>query len=206
MKRVPTRRLAMGAVLFAAVCLLGAGSVPVLTRWLLAAGSAPDAPADLIVVLDGGARERVSTALDLYLAGFAPAILLTDRDGFPDAHFRHLEAGGVPDRALLGPPSPSSSTWGDALTVRQIIEKHNIRSILVVTSPYHCRRAALILGRVLEGRGVCVHVTPSRSLYFDPQRWWTNRNGRATVPWEFPKLLWAWLVVPRGGAGKHPSS
>lgn len=153
----------------------------------------PPQPSDLIVVLDGGAEERVSTAIDLYRAGFAPAIMITSGDGFPDAQVRRMVSSGVPSRALLAPPRPSRSTWEDAVTIRQMVLRNRVGSILVVTSSFHCRRARLILERVLSDIPVRVTLTQSKSLY--PWPWWR------TVPPETIKLAWAWLSVPKTPPG-----
>jgi len=172
--------------------------------WLLTSGFAwlstgkPPRPADLMVVLAGGSGERFATALQLWQGGLSRRILVTDGLGYPDLAFNRLREGGVPARALLAPLRPSSSTYGDALAIRQMIIRADYHSILVVTSPYHCRRTELILGRVLAGMPVRVTVTASVTLYMDPERWWSSRQGWITVGPEFPKLLWDWLTVPVG--------
>lgn len=188
-------RRARGAALAACVGALAVAFVRgPATEWLLA--EAPPERADLLVILSGGARERVRTGLSLYRAGLAPAILITDPEGYPAAELAYFEREGVPPQALLAPLRPAASTYEDALSIRQVIGRKSVKSILVVTSPPHCRRAGLILNRVLRNSGVRVTVTPSESLYFDPHRWWTDRQGWANVAVEFPKLLWAWLTVP----------
>ncbi len=151
-----------------------------------------------MVVLAGGSGERFATALDLWRARFSRRILVTDGGGYPDEAFGRLRKGGVPERALVAPHRPSDSTYGDALAIRQAIREGNYSSILVVTSPYHCRRTELILRRVLAGIPVRVTVTASVSLYMNPERWWSSRQGWITVGPEFPKLIWAWLTVPVG--------
>lgn len=166
----------------AATDLLGEGDPPVAS--------------DLLVILGGGSQERLATGLELYRAGLAPAILVTDGAGYPDEEMRQLEAEGVPERCLVPPLRPATSTYEDALSIRQVILRKDLKSILVVTSPYHCRRTRMILQRVLGGLGVKVTVTPSVSLYMDMAHWWRSHQGWITVAVEFPKLLWAWATVP----------
>lgn len=176
------------------VLIVAGAALAPATDWLVA--GEPPVPADLLVVLSGGSWERFSTAIDLYRAGMAPAILITDPFGFADAEMRRLEAQGVPASALIAPLRPAGSTYEDSLAVRQLILKKGLKSILVVTSPYHCRRVRLIFRRVVEPLGVRVTVTPSTTLYMDMAHWWRGRQGWITVPGEFPKLLWAWATVP----------
>ncbi len=157
----------------------------------------PPRESDLMVVLAGGARERLQTARDLYAAGAAPAIMVTSPEGFPDAPMKWLASNGVPPPVLVAPLRPSSSTLDDALSIGQIIRRKGITSVLVVTSPYHCRRTRLILNRILSGLSSRVTVTASTTLYMDPDRWWESRAGWATIPAEYLKLIWAWMTVPR---------
>ncbi|HEY3175484.1 MAG TPA: YdcF family protein [Candidatus Polarisedimenticolia bacterium] len=164
------------------------------TAWLCA--GEPPVASDLLVVLAGGSGERLATALEVYRAGLAPAILITDGFGFADKDMRYLNERGVPARSLMAPLRPATSTYEDALTIRQVVLRENLKSILVVTSPYHCRRARLILKRVVGSLGVRITVTPSVTLYMDLGHWWRSRQGWITVPGEFPKLLWAWVTVP----------
>ena len=164
------------------------------TKWLIA----PDPPvsSDLMVVLAGGSGERTETALSLYRAGYAPAILLTSFHGYPAHEMAFLLKEGVPASALVAPLRPARSTREDAVAIEEIIRRREVRSLLVVTSPYHCRRARLILARALSGHGVRLAVTPSSSLYMNAGRWWGSRQGWITVPGEFPKLLLASMTAP----------
>jgi len=163
------------------------------TRWLYS-GQAP-VPAEMLVVLGGGSAERARTALELYRAGFAPRIMVTDGSGHPDSAFHFMEQTGIPRRALLSPLRPATSTAEDARAIRQVVVRHGIRSVLVVTSPYHCRRVELALRRILADLEVEWTVTPSASLYMDANSWWLSRQGWITVGKEFPKLAWYWLTV-----------
>ena len=156
----------------------------------------PPAPSDLLVVLGGGSKERLTTVIELYRAGLAPAILITDGAGFPDEEMSYLEKQGVPARSLIPPLRPATSTYEDALSIKQVVVRKKFKSVLVVTSPYHCRRARMILERVVGSAGVRVAVTPSISLYMDKEHWWRSHQGWITVSGEFPKLLWAWATVP----------
>lgn len=163
------------------------------TRWLYT--GEPPQQAELLVVLGGGSAERARTALELYRAGYAPRIMVTDGSGHPDIAFEALEQAGVPRRALVSPLRPATSTVEDVLAIRQIVARHGIHSVLVVTSPYHCRRVALSLRRLMGGLDVEWTVTPSTSLYMDANSWWLSRQGWTTVAKEFPKLAWYWLTV-----------
>jgi len=185
----------------AAVCLvLLAWCLPGLaTRWLLT--GEPPVKSDLLLVLAGGSHERTQTALALYKAGMAPAILYTGAS-FPEGDFIFLAREGVPLEALHAPRRVSDSTFEDALSLRQFVLDEGVKSVLIVTSPYHCRRVQLVFSRVMSGLGTRLTVTPSESLYMDPEKWWKSRQGWITAGLEFPKIGWSWLTVtPIGNVG-----
>jgi uncharacterized SAM-binding protein YcdF (DUF218 family) len=198
--RKPNTRL-----FFALACLFVVMAMsPTISRWVLIRATAwllvgqPPEKSDLLVVLAGATRERVQTGADLYLQGMAPLLTITG-DGYSSSDILLLEQYGVPREALVIPPNSSRSTYEDALSLRQLILEKKVVSVLVVTSPYHCRRARLILNRVLSGLGVRVTVTPSVSLFMDPDHWWSSPQGWVTEGAEFPKIAWAWMTVPTLG-------
>jgi uncharacterized SAM-binding protein YcdF (DUF218 family) len=188
------------------VLVVGAGCLITATRlatvWLLTQTDQP-VRADLLVVLSGGSAERIETALDLFQQGLAPRILITDPEGFPDPAFRWLERQGVPHRALMAPTGPAASTLEDALCIREAALRDGFKSVLVVTSPYHCRRARAILTHVLEPLGVRVTVVRSASYYMDAPRWWRSAQGWRLVPAEIGKLIW-WSLLGRHWASGDP--
>ncbi|MEJ2664160.1 MAG: YdcF family protein [Spirochaetia bacterium] len=92
-------------------------------------------PADLIVFLGGAFNERVDYAFSLAGTGYG-RLLYTPNPG-------DFFAG-----------NGASSTFEEALNTRDFVRKHSIRSILLVTSPYHSLRAAWIFRKVMPGIAV----------------------------------------------------
>lgn len=161
--------ITIGVVLATAVLLM-VGGRSVLTA------SVPLKNADAIVLLAGSYEERSPTVISLYRAGFAARIFLTDdgvRRGWSKKHQRNLyttERGvedlvqqGIPRKAIVSLPFLKSGTVYDALAMRDYAIKHNIRSILLVTSDYHTRRSLWIFQRVLQQLPVTVGVEPAPS-------------------------------------------
>lgn len=120
--------------------------------------SQPLRPADVIVVLghpanaDGSPspamQEQVALAATLYCAGLAPALLFTGGA----VHNEHVEAQvmaglavqeGVP-AAAIATETQSRDTVENARYCRQIMQARGWRSAIVVTTPYHARRASRI--------------------------------------------------------------
>jgi uncharacterized SAM-binding protein YcdF (DUF218 family) len=150
--------------------------------------SLPIARCNLMVVLGGGVRERVDTAVDLLLAGACERLLLTGTDLSADARELLAESAGSGVRYEIE-VAGSRSTLEDAVVSLRAARSAGIRSVLVVTSPYHTRRAAWIFSRVFAGTGVEFGIHPSECFYFDYGRWWKSRDGRGAVLGEYAKLL-----------------
>lgn len=165
------------------------GALPLLSgaaRWLVVPRGI--AQCDLMVVPGGGARERIATAVGLLADGACGHVLFTG-DRHPEtlsgweAEFERLNGD-----AVISAPFATHSTWGDARAALAAAREHGFGSLLVVTSPYHTRRAGWIFARVLEGTGVRFGVHPSDSFYMNERTWWRTRYGRRSVWGEYLKL------------------
>jgi len=143
---------------------------------------------DLMVVLGGGARERVSTALDLMSDGACGVVMFTGNP--PDAILSDLPPGLAAAKGLrrFAAPSASRTTLEDAVTAVRGAREGGFDSLLVVTSPFHTRRADWIFSRVLSGTGIRFGIYPSESFYMDYTRWWKSWDGLDVVSGEYLKL------------------
>ncbi|HWP64764.1 MAG TPA: ElyC/SanA/YdcF family protein [Candidatus Limnocylindria bacterium] len=192
--------------------LLVAGAVACLAlraaaAFLVVADPLP-AHADAIVVLAGSPAGRLLEAADLHHAGSAPRIVLTRerrppavvalaRRGVvtadPDALARaQLEALDVPAAAVTTLPGRAYSTASEARLVARWACRTRVRSLVVVTSPSHTRRARAILRRLLPA-DVALAVRPARAEFFPMRRWWRSRPASKLVLSEYQKLANFWL-------------
>lgn len=167
---------------------------------------ADDAPerADAIVVL-ADEPTRALAGADLYHARHAPRVLLSrpyraqrrvlaEREGVPYPWFEEaarklLVRKGVPESAIETFGRDMRSTAAEALALRERYAT-GTPTLLVVTSPYHVRRARLILARALPNARVL--VVASRYEHF-PDRWWTDREAAPQVVLECAKLVYFML-------------
>jgi uncharacterized SAM-binding protein YcdF (DUF218 family) len=168
--------------------------------WLLA-----DAPAEFLVrhdrfetvdaalVMAGDpGYERTTTAAALVLHGRARLLILTGGEPGPGDSAESLR-----DQALkLGVPeiqirteSLSHDTWSSMQAVQPILSAEGVRTLALVTSPYHQRRAFLAAGRVF-GSGVTVFNHPAEPSHWSPHGWWRSRRGRRIVLSEYAKLVY----------------
>jgi len=139
--------------------ILGLGLVVVVLGglWGIAAGvlvqAATDTahPADALVVFAGGRGERLSKALVLVQQHVAPVLVISNgRDGRWQAA-NQLCASRRRFEVLCPQPAPDT-TRGEARMVRDLAARRGWRSVVVVTSTYHARRAQLLLGRCFDGQ------------------------------------------------------
>lgn len=177
----------------------------VAARALVVADELPRA--DRIVVLAGSStyRERTRLAAALFREGRAPVVTLTDdglRGGWSDELQRNpyfveraaaeLKLGGVPDEGIETLGRQVSSTHEEALALREHAEARGLRSLLVVTSAYHSRRALWTFHKVFEGSGVRVGLVsvPPGDETPKPASWWLHARGWRVVAGEYVKLIY----------------
>ncbi len=192
-------------------------AVALLCAWWLIAWGAARAlmvetdllHADALVVLGGSATyvERTRRAAELFRQGRAPVIILTNdnqRGGWSSAEQRNpffveravdeLQRAGVPAERIEVLPQTVSGTYEEALLLRQHASTRGLRSVLVVTSAYHSRRARLTLCRVFAESGIQVGLATAAPGQQTPRPmlWWLDARGWSMVAGEYVKLIYYW--------------
>ena len=148
------------------------------------------AKADLILVLAGDANgERVDEGVRLYKAGYAPRILMSGGPlawqlTYADWMKKQAVALGVPAGAI-GTQRRSRSTIEDAQYSLPLVKAGQARSIILVTSSYHTRRAGKVFRKLYRPEGIAVLVWPAPDRQFNPKRWWTRHEDLGLVVWEY---------------------
>lgn len=158
-----------------------------LGRWLVV--ERPIEKADLVVAL-GGDRRRQEEAVRLLHQGHAQWIIFLGADVRPN-DYHCLD---VPVKQILDPRIPSYTTLDEAITTRTVVQQQGFKSILIVTSLYHERRALWVFNKVFHGSGVTLRVTSSPEN-FPLQTWWQSYIGRKMVFFEYLGLAYYWLTV-----------
>jgi len=168
---------------------------------------APLEKADAIVVLAGAAsyRERTREAVRLLRDGRAPRIVITNDNTagswsqadqrnllFYERSLEELRKAGVPPDSIDVLMQPVSSTQEEAQLIRDYAQQHRLQSILIVTSPYHSRRALWVFSRSFRNTGIrmgLVAVTPGFQSP-RPATWWLSLRGWKLVPTEYVKMIY----------------
>jgi len=143
-----------------------------------------DLNCDAIVVLAGG-RGRIEEGSRLYRENRAPWLFLIGVD--PSVRksdlFTELKGGRSGDGVYL--EKVSRNTLENALYAKEIIMRHNVRSVNLITSRYHMKRAALIFRHVLPKEVVIYsHPVDTKNL---KEEWWNHSGSFRLLFSEFYK-------------------
>ncbi|MEF2146220.1 MAG: YdcF family protein [Desulfovibrionaceae bacterium] len=160
--------------------------------------------ADYILALAGDSSRDIHAA-ELFRQGFAPALLvshgwerpatevdrLNARLGYPQyENFEHEHRQiyaqlGVPSQALEFFGNGHVSTVEEAEALRAHLKGRPVR-LLLVTSPYHARRAKTIFQDIYPEATVRMVITPHESFR---ESWWTDQHSAQMVVLETAKIL-----------------
>ena len=178
--------LVVGAGLLAGLALLGPGFV-------LDTPQPRPTPSDAIVVTSGDEQmARFREGLRLYEAGYAKYLVFSGAaldNGVSNAEVMHDLAvdSGVPARAILE-DALGEDTWGNAVHTRQLLSQRGLRSAILVTSPYHARRAKLTFDTAYSGSGISLLVHASPDSDWRKLSWWQQADTRRLTFVELQKL------------------
>ena len=185
-----------------------------IVAWPVVAGVAarsliitvPLESADAIVVMSGSSAylERTQKAAQLYHEGHAPMVLLTDdhrQGGWDNTRQRNpffferamdeLIKAGVPQEKIGVVPGFAESTRDESVIVGSYAQSKGFRSVLIITSAYHSRRALRCMRQVFANTGTNVGIETAGAApsFF----WWTGLEGWRTVGTECVKSIYYWF-------------
>lgn len=134
--------------------------------------------ADCIVVFAGGVgesgkpgqgyEERVQRAADLYRQGFSKHIIFSSGYTylFKEPYIMKALAVslGVPEGAIIL-EDKAKNTYENVLFSKELLLKNNWKRVLLVSSPYHMRRASLVFDKVAKEIKV-IYVPVDQSLFY----------------------------------------
>jgi uncharacterized SAM-binding protein YcdF (DUF218 family) len=198
-----------------AVCSFIALAAWIPFSYMLARYLAVEKPlqsADAIFVLSGSEDyvERTHEAAKLFKAKVAPKIFLSD-DGlqggwhqkerrtpfFVELTRWELIAMGVPVEAIEIMPTIVAGTNDEANLLVKVCAKRNLRSLLLITSPYHTRRTLWTFERVVSRSNLPLEI--GIKFHFNEEeipysfKWWLSIKGWKTVGAEYAKTFYYWL-------------
>ncbi len=156
---------------------------------------------DALVLLLGGPNHRPSRVAELYKQGLAPVVLLgrsLDRPGHGLSEtlitLELLERRGVPRSAVVVLPEVVTSTRDEARAVARYAREHGMRSVTLVTTSFHTRRARWIFRRTIADSEFAIHVAAAREPIYDEEDWYTTDEGLIAYLNETIKTLFYYLA------------
>jgi len=148
------------------------------------------APVDLCFVLGCPSISSVVPAVDLYLTGLTPKILISGYGPLPDQkpeceiYREYAIEHGVPASAILVEPK-ATNTLENFVFSKLLIEREfgwsNLRTIAIAAKPFHMRRA-LMTARMNWPAHLNYVMRPSNAEDDPPAAtWWQTEAGRRFV-------------------------
>ena len=138
-------------------------------HWLVV--SVPMEKADALIVLGGEPQARPLEAARLYKKRVAPMVFVT---GVGDAarNRQVLIGAGVPAARIITEAS-ATTTYSNATLLKPLLETEHVHSALIVTSPFHTRRALATFRKVMPS--IQFGITDASI------GWWGRPEGRGDV-------------------------
>lgn len=158
--------------------------------------------ADAIIAISGGdTKARTAEAIKLYQNGWGDLLIFSgaaaDKSGPSNAKVMEqqaLDAGVSPDVILTEERSETTGQNADA--AKDIFASHGIKSVIIVTSAYHTRRAGLEFDRRVADVTFRRHTAPNDSGWNG--LWWLSPYGWVTAVSEAVRSL----VISTGGVDR----
>lgn len=194
-------------LIFIIYTLLSAFHASLLTRlgaFLIVKHSPQES--DLIVCLAGGNVDRGLATAQAFQKGLAPYIFMA-REELPDGYdllrergldypenvdlmMMLLEQQGISRSVFLTSDRTVESTMDEAEYIKDLVIEKGYKSLILITSPTHSRRAWLTFEKVFEESDVRVLSLPSSYSKFNPRDWWKQRKYVREVIIEYQKLIY----------------
>lgn len=141
--------------------------------------------ADAIVVFAGGVgesgkagqgyEERIYHAAELYRQGYADKLIFSSGYSYFLEEALVMKAVAVslkvPEASIIL-EDKAKSTYENIKFTKEILDNKKIDSILLVSSPYHMRRALLVFNKVARDIKVTCVPVPNSVFYVQPQKGW----------------------------------
>ena len=191
-------------------------------RWLIVEDDLE--PADAVVALSGAAGERLMGSIRLCKQGLGDRLILvgpetpllkvyTGEDSLSQGEAKRriaIARGLAPERVILA--LGATSTYEEAVTIRDLLERERWTTVTIVTDPFHTRRARATFRKVLEDSGVvvqCYHL-PLEESRSNPETWWRRERdlmGVATETLKSAFYVYRYGIWPsRGSSGRTGAS
>ena len=167
--------------------------------------------ADCLVPLFGDIALRYRKASELYRDGYSKKIIVSvipEEEKVSEEYnfrFRVARAKDISGKEFaarafkcLGPAAEdvyvadieATSTYDEAIWARRVMEERGYKSLMLVTSTYHMRRALMIFRAVFRDSGIRIYNSTAPNELFDPYHWWRRERDVKTVSQEYFSIVY----------------
>ena len=150
---------------------------------------------DAILVLsdDNFYADRATRASQVYRQSLGAIVVASGRRlrpyaGIAELIEHDLIERGVPKDKILRVAHDADNTREEAQTLAQVANQKKWRSVIVVTSNFHTRRARYIFSHVFP-KDIKIRITGAPDGDFDPERWWEKRISVKELMQEMAAML-----------------
>jgi DUF218 domain len=155
-------------------------------------------PSDVILILAGETHRRPERALQLLAQGYGRRMVLDVPTNSTIYEFTQIQLAqkyvqDLPQGALVSIcPINGLSTRDEAKDAENCLAREAGKSVLIVTSDFHTRRALSVFRRELPAYQYSVAAARDQEQF--GVRWWTHREWAKTLVDEWLRLIW-WKIV-----------
>jgi len=155
-------------------------------------------PSDVILVLAGETDRRPERALQLLAQGYGRRVVLDVPTNLKLYEFTQIQLAqkyveDLPQRASISVcPIDGLSTKDESKDAQKCLAREGGKSVLIVTSDYHTRRALSVFRREVPGQQYSVAAARDGEQF--GATWWTHRQWAKTLVDEWLRLIW-WKLV-----------
>jgi uncharacterized SAM-binding protein YcdF (DUF218 family) len=149
--------------------------------WLVVEDSLEKSDAIILLSDDNFYADRATRAAELYRQNFAPSVVasgvrLRPYAGISELMTHDLVERGVPKERIVPFPQDADNTREEAESLKTLVAQKGWKSVIVVTSNYHTRRARYIFRRVFPS-DIKIAMASARDADFDPSNWYEHRRS-----------------------------
>jgi uncharacterized SAM-binding protein YcdF (DUF218 family) len=167
--------------------------------------------ADCIVPLEGDLYYRLTKAVELFHNGYSKNIVIsllpeaeTDTRDYCAAKMRiygikdiprkdfalkALKYFGKDEKGVFFTDSEVTSTYEEALATKAFMLKNELKSMILVTSQYHSRRALMLFSTVLKSSGIKIYYCTAGRENLMPEEWWSREGEIKSILQEYLSLI-----------------
>ena len=164
--------------------------------------------ADCIVPLLGDPCFRFKKAVELYNKGYSKNIVISyvpEQEHEYYSFYNYIygmkvlsskeynlsvfKYFGMDPQGIYFTNLPSTSTYEEAVAIKEIMLKEGFKSMILVTSAYHARRAMIIFKWVFRNTGIKIYNCTAKNELFNPHCWWVKERDVKEVVLEYSSMI-----------------